>query len=119
MQSAASARIVDLPAVTVRPSAAQRAELAGQATAIRTVDLPTITVERARLAAGIPFYELLREAGLAASNGEARRLIKGGGARANDAAIAEETQAATLADLADGVIKLSAGKKRHALVKLG
>ena len=37
-------RIVDLPAVTVRPSAAQRAELAGQATAIRTVDLPAITV---------------------------------------------------------------------------
>ena len=40
----APTRIVDLPAVSVRPSAAQRAELAGQATAIRTVDLPVITV---------------------------------------------------------------------------
>ena len=84
-----------------------------------SADLPTITVARARLEAGVPFYELLREAGLAASNGEARRLIKGGGARANDVAIAAETQAATLADLADGVIKLSAGRKRHALVKVG
>ena len=66
----------------------------------------------------MPLYELLREAGLASSNGEARRLIKGGGARLNDAAIGEETQKATLADLAEGVIKLSAGKKRHALVKV-
>ena len=84
-----------------------------------SADLPTITVARARLEAGVPLYELLREAGLAASSSEARRLIKGGGARLNDAAIAEETQAATLADLADGVMKLSAGKKRHALVRVG
>ena len=82
-----------------------------------SADLPTIVVPRAKLEAGVPLYELLREAGLAASNGEARRLIKGGGARLNDTAIGEETQKATLADLADGVLKLSAGKKRHALVK--
>ena len=84
-----------------------------------SADLPTITVDRARLAAGVPFYELLREAGLAASSSEARRLIKGGGAKVNDKGIGEETQMATLADLADGAIKLSAGKKRHALVKVG
>jgi len=57
-------------------------------------------------------------AGLAASNGEARRLIKGGGGRLNDAVLASETQLISLADLgADGVIKLSAGRKRHALLK--
>ena len=44
--------------------------------------------------------------------------IKGGGGRVNDAAIGNETQAITSADLnEDGVIKLSAGKKRHALIK--
>ena len=59
-----------------------------------------------------------RRAGLAASNGEARRLIKGGGARLNDAPVAQEAQPVTLAAIgAEGVIKLSAGKKRHALVR--
>jgi len=80
--------------------------------------LPTIEISRADLDAGIPAFELFKRAGLAASNGEARRLIKGGGGRLNDAAIGNETQTVTADDLgADGVIKLSAGKKRHALVK--
>ncbi|SMF41010.1 tyrosyl-tRNA synthetase [Tistlia consotensis] len=82
--------------------------------------LPTVTVERARLAAGLPAYELFREAGLAASNGEARRLIKGGGARLNDARIEAEDLRVSLDDLgAEGVVKLSAGRKRHALVRAG
>jgi len=81
-------------------------------------DLPTIEVPRDRLAQGIPAYELLRESGLTASNGEARRLIKGGGARINDAAIDNDSRAVELGDLnEDGLIKLSAGKKRHALVR--
>jgi tyrosyl-tRNA synthetase len=81
-------------------------------------DLPTIEVPRDRLAQGIPAYELLRESGLTASNGEARRLIKGGGGRINDAAIDSDSRAVGLDDLnADGLIKLSAGKKRHALVR--
>ncbi len=81
-------------------------------------DLPTIEVPRDRLAQGIPAYELLRESGLAASNGAARRLIKGGGARINDTAIDSEARAVDLDDLnPDGLIKLSAGKKRHALVR--
>ncbi|MFO7483026.1 tyrosine--tRNA ligase [Oceanibaculum nanhaiense] len=79
--------------------------------------LPTVEIPQAQLAGGLPAYEALRLAGLAASNGEARRLIKGGGARLNDAVIADENQALSHADLADGVIKLSAGKKRHALLK--
>jgi len=81
-------------------------------------DLPTIEVQRVRLAQGIPAYELLRESGLAASNGAARRLIKGGGGRINDTAIDSEARAVDLDDLnPDGLIKLSAGKKRHALVR--
>ncbi len=81
-------------------------------------DLPTIEVTTGDLEAGIPAFELMRRAGLANSNGEARRLIKGGGGRLNDVAIAGETAQVTLADVnADGVIKLSAGKKRHALVR--
>ena len=81
-------------------------------------DLPTVEVPRDRLAQGILAYELLRESGLTASNGEARRLIKGGGARINDAAIDNDSRAVDLGDLnEDGLIKLSAGKKRHALVR--
>ncbi len=80
--------------------------------------LPTVDVPRADLAAGIAAFELFRRAGLAASGGEARRLIKGGGARVNDAPAASETAAITLGDLnPDGIIKLSAGRKRHALVR--
>jgi tyrosyl-tRNA synthetase len=61
---------------------------------------------------------LFARAGLAASNGEARRLIKGGGARINDAVVTAELRPVTLADLnAEGAIKLSAGRKRHALVR--
>ena len=81
-------------------------------------DLPTIEVPRNRLAQGIPAYELLRESGLTASNGEARRLIKGGGGRINDAAIDGDGRKIDLDDInEDGLIKLSAGKKRHALVR--
>ncbi|WP_282606284.1 tyrosine--tRNA ligase [Pelagibius sp. Alg239-R121] len=81
-------------------------------------DLPTTEIQRSLLDAGIPAYELLRQVGLAASNGEARRLIKGGGGRINDVAIPSENHTIGLSDLnAEGVVKLSAGKKRHALVK--
>jgi tyrosyl-tRNA synthetase len=80
--------------------------------------LPRVAVARAELERGIPAFELLHRAGLAASKAEARRLIKAGGARLNDAAIADEMRKVTSADRdADGVIKLSAGKKRHALVE--
>jgi tyrosyl-tRNA synthetase len=80
--------------------------------------LPTIEFRQSELAAGVPAFELLKLAGLAASNSEARRLIKGGGARINDAVIEEETRLVTLDDInEDGVIKLAAGKKRHALIR--
>jgi tyrosyl-tRNA synthetase len=60
---------------------------------------------------------LLVEAGLAASFGDARRLIRGGGARVNDAPITEEMQQITMGDVQDGFIKLSAGRKQHRLVR--
>ncbi len=81
-------------------------------------DLPTIVVAGDELAAGIPAFELFHRAGLAASRGEARKLIRGGGARLNNAAITDEGRAIGAADLGpDGAVKLSAGKKRHALVR--
>ena len=83
-----------------------------------SADLPTIELAKSDLEAGIAAFELFRQAGLANSNGEARRLIKGNGAKLNDSVIADETQMITLADNnADGVIKLSAGKKRHILIR--
>jgi tyrosyl-tRNA synthetase len=82
--------------------------------------LPKIVVERAELERGIPVFELLHRAGLAPSKGEARRLVKAGGARLNDTAIDDEMRPVTSADLdAGGTIKLSAGKKRHALIQPG
>jgi tyrosyl-tRNA synthetase len=57
------------------------------------------------------------KAGLVKSNGEARRHIAGGGLRVNDAAVTDEKAQLTKADLADGVIKLSLGKKRHLLLR--
>jgi tyrosyl-tRNA synthetase len=84
----------------------------------RDANLPTIDVRRDELAAGIPAFDLLYRAGLCASRGEARRLIKGGGARLNDIAIADETAEVTLSDVGrDGVVKVSAGRKRHVLVR--
>jgi tyrosyl-tRNA synthetase len=81
-------------------------------------ELPTLEIPRAELEHGIAAVELLARSGLAASKGEARRLIKQGGARLNDRAIAAETETVGIGDItADGTIKLSAGKKRHALVR--
>ncbi len=80
--------------------------------------LPTTEIPRAELEDGIALFALLARAGLAASNSEARRLIKGGGARVNDTPAREETAEIDLSALnEDGVVKLSAGKKRHALVR--
>ena len=79
--------------------------------------LPTHLVAVAELAAGIPVWRLLAEAGLAASNGEARRLIRGGGARVNNTVVADEGRLVGEADLRDGAVKLSAGKKQHRLIK--
>jgi tyrosyl-tRNA synthetase len=80
--------------------------------------LPSIEVDKKALEAGVPAYECLRLAGLVNSNGEGRRLIKGGGARLNDVSISSEDKIISLDDAGTaGSIKLSAGKKRHVLLK--
>jgi len=102
-------------------AAAEAAETARQTfeEGMSAEGLPTIEVSKSELEAGVPAFELMRRAGLAKSGGEARRLIKGGGARVNDVVITDELHSIGLDDLGpDGTIKLSAGKKRHALVKL-
>ena len=94
-------------------------DITSSATASLTLGLPTIEVPQGRLDAGVPVYELLREAGLAKSNSEARRLIRGGGARVNDVPVRDETGTVGPADLGDErAIKLSAGRKRHALARV-
>ena len=77
--------------------------------------LPSITVPEAEFGEGIPAFALFVKAGLAATNGEARRLIRGGGGRVDDMVIADEAQLIT----PKPEQKLSAGKKHHVLVKLG
>ena len=63
-------------------------------------------------------WELLKAAGLATSNTEARKLIQQGGARVNDAVVTDEKAVVGLSAVAaGGGIKVSAGKKRHVLVK--
>ncbi len=80
--------------------------------------LPSVEVAKAEFENGIGVLTLFTRAGLASSNGDARRLIKGGGAKINDAQVTDERATLGLdAVNADGVIKLSAGKKRHALVR--
>src|SRR3954454_768767 len=74
-------------------------------------ELPQTEVSRNQLARGMPAFELFSLAGLAASNGEARRLIRGGGARINDRVVENETKPVTEADLDEkGMLKLSAGR---------
>lgn len=80
--------------------------------------LPTVTVTRGDLEAGIGVLSAFVTAGLAASNGEARRHIKGGALRINDDVIKDEKSTIALAQLTgDGVVKLSMGKKKHVLLK--
>lgn len=81
-------------------------------------DLPSITVDKTALENGIEIIELLQQTGLCASKGDAKRLIKGGGARVNDTPVNSLEQKVTLNDMTDDHIKLSSGKKRHALVRV-
>jgi len=80
-------------------------------------DLPTLTLTAAELADGISVAQLVTRSGLAASGKEAKRLIAEGGARMNDAPLTDAGLMIGAADLAQP-IKLSAGRKRHALVVL-
>ena len=80
--------------------------------------MPTATVTHAELMNGIGIQAALVTAGLAASNGEARRHVQSGAVRVNDALIEDERLVlGENALLPEGVIKLSLGRKRHVLLK--
>ena len=81
------------------------------------VTATTLPTHVAALPAGI--VDLLAEAKLVASKGEARRLIQQNGVRLNDAPVADVAAQVTEADLRDGAAKLSLGKKKHLLVRPG
>ena len=84
---------------------------------VTSADLPTIETPRWDLENGVPLANLVAEAGLAASRGEARRLAQGGGLKVNDRSEPDAGRLVTLADVVDGTIKLAAGKKKIVLLK--
>jgi tyrosyl-tRNA synthetase len=80
-------------------------------------NLPSVEIAASELEKGLGVLSAFVKAGLVRSNGEARRQIAGGGLRVNDTAVTDEKARLTKADLADGVIKLSLGRKRHVLLR--
>lgn len=80
-------------------------------------NLPSIEVPASEFEAGVGLLTLIVRAGLAASNGEARRHVQGGAVRINDEAISDERRVVSYDDIAGGVLKLSLGKKKHILVR--
>jgi len=81
-------------------------------------NLPSIEVPKTELETGIGLLSLIVRAGLAASNGEARRHVQGGAVRINDESVSDERKLIGSGEVtADGVIKLSLGKKKHILVR--
>ncbi|MBO0902062.1 tyrosine--tRNA ligase [Jiella sonneratiae] len=79
--------------------------------------LPTIAIARSDLSGGAGLLNLLVAAGLAASNGEARRHVQGGAVRVNDEPVSDPRASVSDADLREGVVKLSVGRKKHVLVR--
>jgi len=102
--------------------AAQQAEQAARQTfesGEAAENLPTVNIAASELSdGGIQIFRLFTLAGLAASNAESRRLIRGGGARLDDSVLTDEAHLVPEADLRAG-IKLSAGRKHHRLVRVG
>ncbi len=103
---------------TARETAAKLFEVQGAS--LDEAALPTLLLSDAELEAGVSVTDLFHRLNLTGSKGEARRLIEGGGARLNDTPITDELLTLTLTSFNDDdMIKLSAGKKRHGLVKRG
>ncbi|MGC4390143.1 MULTISPECIES: tyrosine--tRNA ligase [unclassified Agrobacterium] len=81
-------------------------------------NLPSIEVPASELEAGVGVLSLIVRAGLAGSNGEARRHVQGGAVKINDIGVSDERQSVGSGEVTgDGVIKLSVGKKKHVLVR--
>ncbi|MGO4621217.1 tyrosine--tRNA ligase [Ensifer sp. 2YAB10] len=103
-----------------RPAAEQAAETARKTFEEGALadDLPSVEIPTADLEAGLGLLTLIVRAGLAASNGEARRHVQGGAIRINDEAVSDERRLIGTGDVtADNVVKLSLGKKKHILVR--
>ena len=81
-------------------------------------DLPSVEIGTAEIEAGFGVLAAFVKAGLAASTGEARRQIKGGGLKINDRTVTDERAMIGLANVTEGIVKLSLGKKRHILLKI-
>jgi tyrosyl-tRNA synthetase len=81
-------------------------------------DLPVISINIERIKMGIACYNLFFESRLASSKGEARRLIRGNGARINDQQVQDENLIIDESFIDNGVIKLSSGKKKHVIIKI-
>jgi tyrosyl-tRNA synthetase len=80
--------------------------------------LPSVSVARKDIAAGLGILHAFVSAGLAASNGEVRRAIANNAVLVNDVRVTSDKHTIGEKDLtADGVVKLSLGKKRHVLLK--
>jgi tyrosyl-tRNA synthetase len=82
-----------------------------------SANLPTVEVSSAEIDAGIGILSAFTRAGLTTSNGDARRQISGGGLRVNDEPVSDDKVVLGRAELRDGTIKLSLGKKKHVLLK--
>ncbi|MCX7308491.1 MAG: S4 domain-containing protein, partial [Afipia sp.] len=103
-----------------RDAAAAASDTARQTFEEGTVaqSLPTVEIPRKDLEGGYGILAANVAVGFVKSNGEARRQIQSGGIRVNDAVVTDEKMTLTPANLTpEGVIKLSMGKKRHALLK--
>ena len=103
-----------------REAADQAAETARATFEAGALDLslPTTEMPRSQLMEGLGLQAALVLANLAGSNGEARRHIQSGAVRVNDGAVTDERLALTEGSLLpEGVIKLSVGKKKHALIR--
>jgi tyrosyl-tRNA synthetase len=84
----------------------------------RAQALPTLEVARAALE-GLSVGTAFTRAGLTASNGEAKRHAAAGALRVNDAPVVDATRMLSAGDLdADGTVKLSLGRKKHALIRV-
>jgi tyrosyl-tRNA synthetase len=80
-------------------------------------DLPSVAVPATEIEAGLGVLMAFVKAGLVASNSEARRQVQGGGVKVNDRPVVNDKAVISSADIKDGVIKLSLGKKKHVLLK--
>ncbi len=102
-----------------REAAEQAAETARQTfeDGLAAASLPSVDVARQEIDGGLGVLAAFVKAGLVGSTGEARRQIKGGGLKVNDATVTDERALLRPGDLIDGAIKLSLGKKKHVLLK--